>query len=98
MMDTTNEMGETCKICGLTIAEDDNTEKVGQIGCNSINSASRQRGIDIDVKPGDIFHTKCRADHVNKKYIKLAQSSECKNQKRMLYLAGSPYLILWTWW
>ena len=59
---------EVCKICLSDIGHE-NIVKLTEKGAQSVNSSSEKRQSDIRVTAGDIVHSKCRKNHINKNYI-----------------------------
>ena len=60
---------EECVFCNQPLLlEQEETVKLGQKGCNTINTAAEKREDNINVKVGQIVHVKCRKINTNEGY------------------------------
>ena len=67
----------SCKKCGEAAAADSKTtNKLGQVGSNSIDKASEDRGSDLRTEKGDVVHKKCQQNWINKERVAAAIKSQ----------------------
>ena len=62
---------DSCVICKDSITQGGETVTLREKGAESINNASKQRGDEIEARPGFIVHKVCRLDYTNSKIIEL---------------------------
>ncbi len=74
-----------CKICNQPLLDSDKTQKLGQVGANSINSANERRHSSIRTEKGDIVHTRCQQNWINRERVeaaaKAADSTDTAQQR-----------------
>ena len=70
----------TCAICN--ISDDGEIIQPGQIGIDTINRASNERGDTVHLSVGDYVHISCRKVYINPWYISVSSKNECNTSSR----------------
>lgn len=60
---------DDCVFCSESLANGEQTTKLGAKGRDGISKANDLRQADISVAPGQVVHTKCRKDFCSQLYI-----------------------------
>lgn len=74
------DSSKSCDLCGLSIHLDEKTVTISNKAAATINEASKERGLEIQVEPGQKVHVKCRHSFTNKKNIEVAKKLKRKSQ------------------
>ena len=74
---------DLCILCNNNIEEGGETVTLRQKGADSINAASKQRGDELEARPGLVVHKSCRLDNTNARslmYLRKRKEKLLQNQ------------------